>query len=168
MTFHCTSCGKEHETLPEPGYQRPDAVWQLNVLERARRVAGGNDFCSLHGEAQAQPVRFFLRGTIPLPVPEIEDSWSVGVWVEVSEADFQRYRVLYDSDASREPQFLGRIANAAKGFEDAFGADVLVQLGTENERPTLWFPAGARCSLSQLQSAGITLARIHSVLGSFE
>lgn len=168
MAFLCTSCGKEHETLPEPGYQRPDAVWQLDVLERARRVVGGNDFCSLHDEALLQPVRFFIRGTIPLPVPEIEDSWSIGVWAEVSESDFHRYCELYDSDASREPRFPGRVANAAKGFEDALGSEVHVQLGTETQRPTLWFPASAACSLSQLQSSGITLARIHSVLGSFE
>ncbi|MBK8284907.1 MAG: DUF2199 domain-containing protein [Ahniella sp.] len=50
MPFLCTSCGKKHDSLPEPAYQRPDDVWALSADERALRVTGGNDLCSLAGE----------------------------------------------------------------------------------------------------------------------
>jgi len=168
MTFTCKSCGKEHDGLPELGYQRPDVVWALDVVARTRRVDGGNDLCVLRDEAPGGAPRFFIRGTIPLPAPEIDDDWAVGVWAEIAEPDYQRCVELYDHDACGEPRFPGTVANAPKGFEDALGARVLVQLGTETQRPTFWFPLGAGCSLAKLQRSGITLERIHDVIGHFD
>ena len=168
MAFLCTSCGKEHDTLPEPAYRRPDDVWALSAEEKAVRVTGGNDFCSLAGEGAMDLVRYFIRGRVQLAVPEIGDNWSVGVWAEVAESSFHRYRELYDSDASGEPRFSGVLANAAKGFEDAFRSQKSVQLGNETQRPTFWFTRGCNSSLGQLQQSGVTLERIHSVLGGFE
>jgi hypothetical protein len=167
MSFNCSSCGKEHDSLPEPAYQRPDDVWALSEEENARRVAGGNDLCSIHEDRPGDPVRFFIRGTIPMWVPELSDSWAVGVWAEVSESDFHRYRSLYDSDASHEPRFEGTIANAVRGFPDTLGASVWVQLGNETQRPTFSFSPESTCSLARLQDSGISLDQIHTVVGHF-
>lgn len=168
MTFFCKSCGKEHDSLPEPAYQRPDDVWALSPEERAKRVSGGNDLCSLRGDASGGKERFFLRGVVPIQVPELDDTWAIGIWVEVSESDFHRYRELFSVNAASEPRFPGVIANAAKGFADVLGAWVSVQLGSETQRPTFWFPPKSECSLGRLQQAGITLEEIHALLGQFD
>ena len=168
MTFLCASCGKEHESLPEPSYQRPDGVWELTDERKKRLVRGGSDLCTLSGDGPNDPTRHFIRGVIPFPVPEIEDTWAVGVWVEVSEENFRRYSDLYDTDASNEPMFPGYVANALNGFDGLLGRDVMVRLGTETQRPTFWVSSDLDDELHRLQEGGIGLARIHSVLGSFE
>ena len=72
---------------------------------------------------------------------------------------------MYSEDASDQPRFPGVTANSLKCFEVALGNDVMVQLGTATQRPTFWFADNATHSLSQLQREGITLERIHEVVG---
>ena len=167
MSYVCTSCGKEHDSLPEPAYKRPDAVWAVSEDERPARVVGGNDLCSLHGGRPSDPVQYFVRGVIPLRVPELNDSWAIGVWVQVAESHFRLYHSLYNADASGESRFEGTIANSVKGFPDTLGATVWIQLGNEAQRPTFWFPPESQCSLARLQESGISVHQVHSVVGHF-
>jgi len=165
MTFRCSHCGKDHDSLPEPSYQRPDDVWSLAPPERAHRVVGGDDFCVLSGVDSQEASRHFVRGIIPLPIVGVDDTWALVVWVEVAEADFERYKHLYNEDASSESAFPGVVANAPKCFEDALGADVMIRLRTATQRPTFWFAVEATNPLAERQRTGITLEQIHQVVG---
>ncbi len=131
------------------------------------RASGNDDLCILRGERSEEPIRHFIRGIIPIRIQDVDDTWAIGAWVEVSKQHFQRYRELYDADASEEPRFVGRVANAIKGFDGVLGAEVAVQLGDETQRPTLWFPEDSTQELACVQVSGVTMEQIHAIFGDF-
>jgi hypothetical protein len=165
MPFICNACGEEHDSLPEPAYQRPDIIWALNANGMEDRASGNDDWFVLAGDSAADPDRFFIRGTIPVQVIDLVDDWALGVWAEVDEFHFQRYGEFYSADGSNVARFPGTIANSVLGFEAALGEPVMIQLGDETQRPTFWLPASSECELARLQASGITLQRIHAVFG---
>lgn len=55
--------------------------------------------------------RFFIRCLLPVPV-EGYGAWSVGLWVEVTKADFVRAREVWgDAERYAELRFTGVLAN---------------------------------------------------------
>ncbi|MBC7817123.1 MAG: DUF2199 domain-containing protein [Planctomycetaceae bacterium] len=151
--------------MPELAFQRPDEVWMLEPAEKERRVKDGDDLCILSGTRPAEAARHFIRGLIELPIVGVDDTWAVGVWAEVSKHDYERYEQLYREDATQEPRFRGIVSNSPSGFEDVLGAEVMVQLGTASSRPAFWFVSEPVHSLAELQRNGISLDRIHQVIG---
>jgi hypothetical protein len=87
----------------ETRFQAPDAIFEL-ARDDARAKLGPS-FASLDDE------RFFLRGVLAVPVEGYE-SWSVGVWVEVSKRDHDRAYAAWDEPARYlELRFAGVLAN---------------------------------------------------------
>ena len=161
MSFICKTCGKEHdEWPPDFAFGRPDEVFALPADERATRARESDDFCMLDEN------RFFIRTVLHIPLHERSgEQWGLGLWVEVSEANGRRYYELYDVDASNEPGFTGRIANAVAYFPDSLGAEVQVKLGPASKRPTLWFDGEAGNSLARAQVSGLSDVEVHDALG---
>lgn len=156
MPFVCRCCGEEHDSLPEPAYQRPDLVWMLRVAGEEGRVSGDDDHCVLRGRKHGEPTRYFLRGLLPFRVidAEVEGGWAIGTWVEVAEADFTAYRALSEAgldDESCAP-FPGRIANQVMRLTGVLGTEVSVQPAGADRRATLWFPKQADHLLARLQA----------------
>jgi hypothetical protein len=159
MSFICKTCGQEHdEWPPDQATKRPDEIWDLPAAERAARAKEGDDFCML------DETRFFIRAVLPIPLLDRGGSWGLGLWVEVSESDCRRYYQLYDVDATEEPGFAGRIANALPSFPDALGMSVHVKLGPASERPILWCQDESSDRLSLAQKRGMTDSEVHSAL----
>lgn len=169
MPFVCNCCGEEHDSLPEPAYQRPDLVWMLRVAGEEWRTSGDDDHCVLRGRKEGEPTRYFLRGLMPFRVidAEVEGGWAIGAWVEVAEADFTAYRAL--SEAGRDdascPRFPGRIANQVMRLPGVLDTEVSVQPAGADRRPTLWFPERADHLLARLQAEGIGMEQIHAFVG---
>src|SRR6185295_6135944 len=153
------TCGEEHdEWPPDRAFGLPYEIYALSADERAARAKTSDDFCVLDED------RWFIRTVLSIPLRGRADRWGVGLWVEISEADCGRYYRLFNVDASREPGFPGRIANAVATFDDSLGASVHVQLGPASKRPTLIFDAQDSCSLAVAQREGLTDAAVHAAL----
>lgn len=106
-------------TVPlEHSFGMPDDVFALGP-NREQRATLGRSFVVLDDR------RFFVRCLLPIPV-EGYGPWSVGVWIEVTQADHARIRDAWD-DAETYPRltFSGTIANDVGGQ-----ADLPVMLGT--------------------------------------
>ena len=95
----------------ERNFQKPDAIFALGA-EAEERAEVQEGFAHLDGK------RFFLRCLLPIPV-EGYDTWSIGLWVEVSEADFEMAQDVWnDEERYRRLRFDGRIANDVGGDLD--------------------------------------------------
>ncbi|MBA8884543.1 DUF2199 domain-containing protein [Dokdonella fugitiva] len=159
MTYICETCGKEHSGWPpDIGFQRPDEVWAIPEPTRVERAQANNDLCILDGE------RFFIRAILYVPLSGHEESWGLGLWIEVSQDDFDVYYHLYDEDASSAEPFPGRIANALKAYPQALGAEVSVKLGTAKDRPVLTFPRDTNVDLGVAQREGLSDAALHEAI----
>jgi hypothetical protein len=82
--FVCSVCGEFHaERMLDIRLSLPDAIWSLGEEERERRASLGDDFAVLDDE------RFFVRGLLEIPIPDLEVRFGYGVWTEVAMSDFQ-------------------------------------------------------------------------------
>lgn len=84
MGFVCSVCGEFHaERMLDIRMSLPDAIYVLDEEARERRAWVGDDFAVLDDE------RFFVRGLLEIPIPELDGYFGYGVWTEVSPDDFR-------------------------------------------------------------------------------
>ena len=160
-SFICQTCGQRHEGLPTDfGFRLPDEVHELTYLDQYRRARRNSDLCTLDES------RYFIRAVLPLPMPETDNEFRWGVWVEVSKPSHDLYVEKFDDAAEDEPRFPGIVVNAIPGYDGTIGLSVDVQLGAEGERPALYFPAATTHALALEQRSGISRKRHHDILES--
>jgi hypothetical protein len=83
MGFVCRVCGEFHaERLLDIRTGLPDPIFELSDGERAERASLADDFAVLDNR------RFFVRGLLEIPIPELETAFGYGVWLEVGQAQF--------------------------------------------------------------------------------
>ncbi len=152
----CSSCGQEHpDDELELTFRRPDAVVDLSGEDFLRRVNEDADRASIDGE------RFFLRGILPLPVPETGTDYAIGLWVEVTPKTFWRVIELWTAEEQvDEPPFAATLANQVPSLPPTIGLQVSMRLTGPTTRPEFRLVA-ADHPLHREQTAGITRHRIH-------
>lgn len=91
MSYRCETCGKTHDDLPDLAFRWPDPYFGIPEPERAARIKGTADLCSIDSED------YFIRGVILLPIKEHKRSVGLGVWVSQKKENFQTYVDNYDS-----------------------------------------------------------------------
>ncbi|MFK0038150.1 DUF2199 domain-containing protein [Pseudomonas monteilii] len=152
----CNECGKEHASDDiELVFLRPDPVAALPTEIRAVQVQESSDLCILNAE------RFFVRATLPLPVLQRDEPYSVGVWVELMQPDFERiYELWDDPDQSSEPPFAVSLANAIPSFGDTNGLHAQLRLTGPTTRPQVVLTLSDH-ALAVEQTFGISIHRAH-------
>ena len=142
-------------------FAKPAAYLAVSESARASRCRATNDLCVIDG------TRFFVRGTVPVPVRELDEYFVWGMWAEVSRRVFNRYREFYDADGSGEPPHAGRLCGdkAMKGYAGVEGHPVAIQFGPADRRPVFTLKPSEHL-LSREQQAGITLHRVHEILSA--
>ncbi|HEX8606556.1 MAG TPA: DUF2199 domain-containing protein, partial [Pseudoduganella sp.] len=130
----CSKCGKDHPLDEmELTFRRPDDVAKLSADDRARLVRENDDLCVLDGQ------RFFIRGLLPLPVESRELHYCIGLWVEVTQATFQRIYDLWDSDEQlNEQPFAAQLANEIPTAGGSLGLRAELRLTGPTIRPDVF------------------------------
>ena len=124
--LHRAQCGDAAVPL-ERNFEAPDDIYVLAGKHKAR-TAVGRHFASLDGK------RHFVRALLGVPVEGYGD-WCVGLWIEVSKADYDHAKNVWDKPRLYKTlQFSGVIAND-------FGADLGLAV-KPGSRVRLHVPAG--------------------------
>ena len=131
----CAFCGETIlGAIQDYAYTWPDRVFALPPDERASRTwrssEANPDFVVLDSTA------FFVRGLLPIPLGAGEE-FRYGVWLEVSQTDFQRILEAWnDDEAYTKLRFRAALANGiAPWGEPALGAAVDVGTRDAGTRP---------------------------------
>jgi hypothetical protein len=162
VTFHrCAQCGSEHDLAElEPTFKYPDAYLDVPEAERAHRTLVGPSDCRIR-DAEDTERRYFLRTLLPVPVRGEDQPCCWGIWVEVSEADFQRAWDLWDDPAQgSEPAFAARLANSIPLYPPTLGLPGRVQLVDEKTRPTFTLATELTHPLAEEQRSGVYPERV--------
>ena len=135
----CSKCGAEHDLSEiELSFDQPAAYFEIPEQERVRRVAT-NEAATVIDD-QTPHTRFFLRGVIVIPVrgETARDGFGWGVWVEVSETDFERVIETWDNeDRASESPVPGHLANELGWFKGSLGLPVQLRLQAPDTAPEI-------------------------------
>ena len=160
MATACATCGQAHGELPFGyGARAPLAAESIPAAERDERLELGDDQCVIDDE------RFFLRGRLQIAVTDApEHTFIWGVWVEVTELQFDRAAELWEA-ASKQPPMPGKLATAVPCFEGSAGLAAHLHFHAAGEVPRVVLVTGEH-PLAQEQQQGITLQRVKAIYDS--
>lgn len=153
--WFCRTCGGFHEELPLSfNAPAPEAYYEIPREEREARAVLSNTHAVLDG------ARHFLRASLELPVVDLMQPFTWGVWAEVGA---ELFRLAHDpahtGGHASAPRGEGTLASALPGYPPTLGLPVWIQ-----PRPLGQFPLlGVRDEAHPLrleQDAGITLERV--------
>jgi hypothetical protein len=152
VAFTCSVCGQHHdERLLDIRLGLPGVIHALDPDERAHRAWLADDFAVLDDE------RFFVRGLLELPIPELDDRFAYGTWCEVAMPDFQELMRRWHSDEQFAPVQCA-LANELEPFRETTGLRATLQATSPDKLPTVDL-ADAPHELVRAQRDGITAGR---------
>ena len=152
MGFTCSVCGEHHDDrLLDIRLGLPDDIHALPAEERERRALVDDDFAVLDGR------RFFVRGLLELPIPELGGRFGYGTWVEVREPEFGELRRRWHDPEQFEPVDCA-VANELAPYRATTGLGATLRATTPDRLPTVELADGDHPLIGD-QRSGITAAR---------
>lgn len=156
MAYHCATCGKSHDGLPDVGYRWPDPYFGVPESERDQRIHGTTDICSIDDED------FFVRGIILVPIKNSTDAFGLGVWVSQKRENFQTY--LKNFDTAEIGPFFGWLCNRIPTYEeDTWALKTMAHFQGNGKRPLIELEPSEH-PLYRDYSEGITLERAWAIV----
>ncbi|RZU76594.1 hypothetical protein EV384_5260 [Micromonospora kangleipakensis] len=99
--YTCVTCGRRHDELPLSYRTQAPAFWS-EELAAADDSELTPDLCVIRGE------HFFVQGNLEIPLRDAEGTFSWGVWVSLSAANFGRTVQLWETPGREsEPPYFG-------------------------------------------------------------
>ncbi|WJY91669.1 hypothetical protein CFAEC_04105 [Corynebacterium faecale] len=130
--FYCPDCDHTHVGLPVISRPYPDVIATKINRVSTDRLRLGNDACRI---MYPKPRRSFVRANLDIPITDEDDSLPYGLWVELSERDFDQYRRC---EKHNIPLIIdGWLANEAPDFPGTLGIPVQIVTRAFPLRPLL-------------------------------
>ncbi len=158
----CPSCGMPHEGLSASiPVSSPTHTSTVPLAEREERVWSNGEMCVVDDE------RFYLYGSVLLPVRGHSDEFAWGAWAEVSEELFMAYQDLR-ADEGREAHapLAGVMGTDIPFYPVTLGLPLMVHIQPLGLRPNFLLDAGTH-PLVQDQAGGVTAERVQSIKAWF-
>jgi hypothetical protein len=162
-TYTCTCCGQTRTGLPELSFDRPIQAHHAEGDPRYEIVGRNSDFCRIRIEGEEH---FWIRGLLPVAIPEAGDTYCLGVWSTLSEPNFRRYVETFDDDQRDLGGMFGYLSNWIPGMPDSVNLELAIVPGEPGQRP--WFllrtPQDPH-PLFDLQREGLTADQLFEWIG---
>ncbi len=129
----CEICGKPHKIKDlEVSYIKPDVY--LTISEEIRKNSKlSDDLCQINWE------RYFVRSVLPIPMNDFGYNYHFGIWVEVSEEDFNMIVETWQDENPTPNEILGVLANDIQYFQQPTdGLKGVLKLVDQNKRPQFY------------------------------
>ncbi len=154
--YTCSCCGEYHEELPT-SYGNPAPVYYYSVAdgERQDRFELDEDLCIMDKQ------HFFIRGCIEIPIIGTEEHLIWGVWVSLSEANFNKTKELWDKQELLEPMY-GWLSTALPCYPDTVNLKTRVQPRPNGIRPYIELEPTDHPLAVEYRN-GITIERVQEI-----
>jgi hypothetical protein len=160
LSYHCMTCGKLHDDLPDIGAAKPDHWFEVPEEERDRRTILTSDACIIDGEDH------FIRGVIQIRVHEQVQPFGFGVWVSQKKENFLTYVKNFDS-AEIGPYF-GWLCTRLRYYpQDTLGLKSRAVFQSGNRRPLIELEPTEH-PLAVDQRDGISLVKAWEIVHFYE
>jgi hypothetical protein len=156
--FVCSTCGEWHSGLPLDWSFTAPIYWeQIPEDERSNRGFLNTDICVIDKQD------FFVRGLIPIPVIESEEIFMWGVWVTLSEPNFDRIISLWnDPRIIEEPPYFGWLANNIPIYPNTLNMKTHISSRNVKDRPLIELEPNDH-PLPREQRTGISRKRVEEI-----
>ncbi len=133
FSFTCPCCGKQVLGLPDMAYAEPAYSRSVPEAERAKRVNLTSDLCTVDDK------HFFIRAVCPVPVVGAAQDFGWGIWVSLSEENFQRYVDSFDDpEQSKLGGMFGWFSNQLPHYPNTLSLQTSVFPQDGNQRPLVY------------------------------
>ncbi len=130
--FKCSTCGEVHDELPALGFSSPIYYDTLNEKDKKEIAELSSDFCIITHEDQTDR---FIRTTLTLPINAVCEDLDYGIWVSLSEKNFNEYKSEFKDNIEGKTYF-GMISNEIPDYkESTLGLHVNVNTRSDGMRP---------------------------------
>ena len=155
MPYRCTTCGEEHDDLPDIGADKPDQLLGVPEKPFSERFYLTADICVCDDDR-------FIRGVLLIPVHGRAEPFGFGVWVSQSRQNFETYVENFDTPEIG-PFFGWLCTNIGYYPERSLGLKSMAHFRGNGQRPTVELEATDH-PLSVDQREGITLAKAWEIV----
>jgi hypothetical protein len=130
FSFKCASCEDIHEGSPSFSFRAPDPwLAQTDAVQAAGHL--GSDVCRYEDE---DGHHFFVRVVLEVPIHGIADPFLWGVWVSLSETNYERYTDTYD-EPDTSARYFGWFCNALPWYPQTLSLKTSVRPRADKQRP---------------------------------
>lgn len=132
FAFKCKTCGETHEGSPSFSF---DAPWHYSCLSEEDKAKAmlSSDLCVIgHDEGTDR----FIRVVLEIPILSIEEPFMWGVWVSLSEQNFERYLETWEAPDESDSYF-GWFCNRLPYYPDTVNLKTMVHPRSGGRRPYL-------------------------------
>ncbi|MEC3885121.1 DUF2199 domain-containing protein [Halobacillus sp. HZG1] len=154
--YTCRCCGIYHEELPT-SYGNPAPVYYYDAEpeEREDRFELDDDVCVMDNG------NFFIHGCIEIPMIETHEHLTWGVWVSLSEANFDELIEHWDIQETLEPMF-GWLSTDLPCYPDTVNLKTMVHFRPDSIRPSIELELTDHPLAVEFRD-GITLERVQEI-----
>jgi hypothetical protein len=163
LIWTCQCCGKQYDTLPFAfALDEPDPWRALPDEERMRRGVLSTDGCVIDKKV------FCVRARLEIPVIGNKDSFIWGIWVSISEADFERIGKLWNVEIrEHEPPVAGALCSDIPIYPSTTDLKCSLHLRNAGRRPSIRLEPSDH-PLAVEQRDGITIERVKEIAAAVQ
>ena len=159
--FKCVSCSEWHEGVPGFGWSTPLVYYAIPEAERSTRVELTEDTCIVDGK------HFFVKGCIEIPVHGADEPFVWGVWVSLSQRNFEQFVGLFDrKDRAQYGPYFGWLSAYFTVYPDAEALKTTVHLRDDGMRPYIELQSTDH-PLAIEQRDGISVDRLAEIYAAY-
>lgn len=133
FAFTCSCCGKLHEGSPSFGFKAPMHYDTLSEHDKASLATINDDLCTIEHPGGTD---YFARVILELPIHGVEQTFLWGVWVSLSQKNFERYTSTWGEHDETDCYF-GWFSNRLPHYPDTINLKTHVHPRNGGARPTL-------------------------------
>lgn len=160
--YKCTRCGHPHAGFPAFHADRPTNYWDVPEDKRETDVLLTSDSCVIADRF------FFVRGLLELPIRDVSEVFTWGVWVSLKEENFLIWKDHYEAvQRSHVGPFFGWLCTRLPIYPDTMHLKTMMHLRDNKIRPQIELEATDH-PLSKDQHEGITLQRALDIVHELE
>jgi hypothetical protein len=147
--------------MPSFGADAPLYYYDIPEAERSKRCELTSDTCIIDDE------QFFVRGCIEIPVHAENEPFVWGVWISLSEQNFEEFTNLFGV-AARDDHgpYFGWLSAYLKTYPDAENIKTHVHLRNEGVRPYIELEPTDH-PLAVEQREGISVERVAEIYSAY-
>lgn len=155
--FKCSACGEWHDELPM--FEACAVLYDVIAPEeREWRTELSSDQSIIDDE------HYFVRGILEIPVIDGSESFTWGVWVSLSQKNFERTSELWETPGreSKPPYFVW-LSTSLPCYPDTLNLKTHLQTRLVGERPLIGLEPTEHPLVVEQQN-GITMARVKEIV----